>query len=368
VDKGLDFDFRCDGEMPAMVRVDAQRLRQILINILGNALKFTQRGRVSFHLRYERQMAQFTIRDSGPGISPTDQSRIFEPFQQGSAEQRGPITGTGVGLTIARMLTDLMGGRLQLESQPGEGSCFSLQLFLPELPASPSAVVPAPLRVQGYRGLRRRILIVDDQPNDRELLEGLLRPLGFLLATAGSAAAALALMEGFRPDLVLMDLEMPGMGGWEAIAALRSGPWAATPVAVLSAHGADSEALPAGSVAMADHLVKPLRLDDFLRWLGKRLELSWIEASRDEQASVDGPAATSPVMPLPAATPVPPHAACTQLRAFVREGYLRGIERELDLLVERDPAWGAWVEHLRPMVASFQFERLERALDAAVLP
>ncbi len=366
VDKGIDFEFRCEGEMPGQVRVDAQRLRQILINILGNALKFTQHGRVSFHLRYERQMAQFTIRDTGPGIAPADQERIFEPFQQGSAEQRGPSTGTGVGLTIARMLTDLMGGRLQLDSQPGVGSCFGLQLYLPELPATPLESAPVPLRVAGYRGRRRRILIVDDQPNDRELLEGLLRPLGFLLASAGSAAHALALMEGFRPDLVLMDLEMPGMSGWDAILELRKGAWADTPVVILSAHGAESEAIPAGAVASADHLVKPLRLDEFLRWLGQRLALDWVVEPEGSPAAVPAGGVGGPgTLVAESPGPAPPADLCKRLRDFVQEGYLRGIERELDQLAQRDPDWRPWVDHLRPMVASFQFERLERALAAA---
>jgi signal transduction histidine kinase/DNA-binding NarL/FixJ family response regulator/purine-cytosine permease-like protein len=364
VDKGLDFDFRCDSEMPAMVRVDAQRLRQILINILGNAFKFTQQGRVSFHLRYERQMAQFTIRDTGPGIPAADQSRIFEPFQQGSAEQRGPINGTGVGLTIARMLADLMGGRLDLESEPRVGSCFRLQLFLPELPGASPVAVPTPIQVQGYHGARRRILIVDDEPHDRELLVGLLRPLGFLLASAGSGAAALALMEGFRPDLVLMDLEMPGMSGWDTIAELRRGPWRETAVAVLSAHGVETETMPAGRIAPGDYLVKPLRLQAFLHWLGQRLGLDWIAASAESGVAIlprpqerldDG--AHAPLC-------MPPREHCAQLRAFVREGYLRGIERELETLAQRDPAWAAWVDQLRPMAASFQFERLERALEA----
>ncbi|MDE3011206.1 MAG: response regulator [Pseudomonadota bacterium] len=365
VDKGIDFDFRCDGGMPALVKVDAQRLRQILINILGNALKFTQQGRVSFHLRYERQMVHFTIRDTGPGIAPADQLRIFEPFQQGGGDERGPTSGTGVGLTIARMLTDLMGGRLQLESEPGAGSCFRLQLYLPELPAMRLEYPPPPARVIGYRGRRRRILIVDDQPNDRELLSGMLRPLGFLLASAGSAAAALALMEGFRPDLVLMDLEMPGMSGWEAIRALRAGPWSETPVAVLSAHGADSEAIPDGEMAVADHLVKPLRLDDFVRWLGVRLALDWVPEPAGSLPPAPAHAGPSAAAARDAGTTAPPPELCSQLRAFVREGYLRGIERELDQLAQRDPAWRPWTDQLRAMAAGFQFERLERALSRA---
>ena len=362
VDKGLDFDFRCDTEMPAMVRCDVRRLRQILINVLGNALKFTQQGRVSFYFRYERQMAEFLIRDTGPGISAADQARIFEPFEQGGDAAGLPLSGTGVGLTIARMLSTLMGGQLDLESTPGAGSSFRLRLFLPEIPFVPvaSKAPPLPAELAGYRGRRRRILLVDDEPNDRELLVGLLRPLGFLLATADSGAKALALLEGFRPDLLILDLEMPGMSGWDVITALRQGRWADTRVAVVSAHGLERDAETAHLIRAGDYLLKPLRLQDFLHWLGVCLSLEWIPVGAAVPAMAD--LGLSPAALATEALEAPPASLCDRLRAFVREGYLRGIERELDALAEQDKTWEPWIDHLRPMAASFQFERLERAL------
>jgi signal transduction histidine kinase/purine-cytosine permease-like protein len=130
--KGLNFHFEAQGALPAVVRADEKRVRQILINLLGNAIKFTQQGAVTFRIRYAREMAHIAIEDTGPGLSPQEQAQIFEPFTR--AKTPGPTApGAGLGLTIAKMLTDLMGGELTLGSEVGKGSIFSVKLFLPEV-------------------------------------------------------------------------------------------------------------------------------------------------------------------------------------------------------------------------------------------
>ncbi|THF66628.1 hybrid sensor histidine kinase/response regulator [Pseudothauera nasutitermitis] len=137
-DKGLAFRYEQDGELPAAVRADEKRLRQILINIVGNAVKFTMRGEVVLRLRYAREMAVFEVRDSGPGIAAEDLARIFEPFARG-VSGNAEASGTGLGLTIARMLTDLMGGEMQVDSTPGRGTTFRIRLFLPRVAEAPAA-------------------------------------------------------------------------------------------------------------------------------------------------------------------------------------------------------------------------------------
>ena len=158
-DKGIRFDYQPAGELPAFVRADPRRLRQILINLLGNAVKFTARGGVTLRVKYQMEMAQFDIQDTGPGIAAEELPRVFEPYSRGSAAQAGATGGAGLGLTIARMLTDLMGGELTVESRPGQGSLFRLRLYLPAL-AAEQAALPRKRRV-GYVGVRRRILVVD---------------------------------------------------------------------------------------------------------------------------------------------------------------------------------------------------------------
>ena len=373
IDKGLHFDYRCEGRLPPVVRADGRRLRQVLINILGNAIKFTQQGRVSLHLRYARQMAYFEIRDTGPGIPEADQARIFDAFEQGTGH-KPPISGTGVGLTIARMLTDLMGGRLQLQSMPGAGCCFRLKLFLPEMVGLRPPEVVLPRKVLGYRGRRRRLLVIDDEPHDREFLVALLRPLGFLLTTAGSAENGMALISSFQPDLVLMDIDLPGMNGWEAIRALREAGHGDVQVAVLTAHGPEhpgqrprrfrsllaaaegtaewpeadgAETEAAALLARGDYLQKPLRVDAFLAWLGRRLDLDWAYVAPD-------------VTEMPVRVP---DSAVQALRALVQEGYLRGIQRELEILAALYPASAPWLQELGVLAERFQFERLLHQLD-----
>ncbi|MDR3414047.1 MAG: ATP-binding protein, partial [Formivibrio sp.] len=178
--KGLDFTYQPPAELPAVVRADEKRLRQILINLLGNAVKYTARGGVIFKLNYLREMAVFEIQDTGPGIPDAEIERIFEPFERGSAV-RGGTTGTGLGLTISRMLTDLMGGEMRVTSQIGVGSVFTARLYLPQVHgALADAALPQVTRI-GYIGVRRRILVVDNERVDREMLINVLSPLGFLV-------------------------------------------------------------------------------------------------------------------------------------------------------------------------------------------
>ncbi|MBT9541271.1 ATP-binding protein, partial [Thiobacillus sp.] len=234
--KGLDFHYRPDGALPAMVRADERRLRQILLNILGNAVKFTVSGSVTLHLRYQREMAFFTIKDTGPGIAPEEISHIFEPFSRGSAAHVGATGGTGLGLTIARMLTDVMGGELSVAGNPGKGSRFEVRLFLPRIHAEQLvAELPLAQRI-GYVGVRRRILVVDNEPVDRELLVNLLEPLGFMVRQAASGQQCLQDIPRFRPDVIFMDLAMPGMDGWETLRQICAGGLTDAALAIISAN------------------------------------------------------------------------------------------------------------------------------------
>ena len=228
--KGLGFRFETDGALPAVVRADEKRLRQILINIIGNAVKYTPAGDVRVHLTYRREMALFEVTDSGPGISSEDIAFIFEPFARGNA--RAGTTGTGLGLTISRMLTDLMGGELTVDSHPGEGCVFRVRLFLPQLHGIEAESILTHARRIGYRGARRRLLTVDNERVDRELLVNLLEPLGFEVNEAASGEACLTMLDRFRPHLIFMDLAMPGIDGWETIRRLRAAGHGDVPLAV----------------------------------------------------------------------------------------------------------------------------------------
>ena len=166
-------------------------------------------------------MATFEIEDTGPGIAADELEHVFEPFARGSAAQSGATGGTGLGLTIAKMLTDMMGGELTVDSEPGKGCRFRVRLFLPHMRSVPAVQSDARVRYVGYVGVRRRILIVDNEKADRDLLASMLEPLGFQLAQAASGQQCLDMIPGFLPHLIFMDLAMPGIDGWETIRRIR---------------------------------------------------------------------------------------------------------------------------------------------------
>jgi anti-sigma regulatory factor (Ser/Thr protein kinase) len=181
----LQFHFDAAGALPEVVRADEKRVRQILINLLGNAIKFTAAGQVTLRLAYAREFASVEIEDTGPGMPAGDIERIFEPFARGNAAGASAAPGAGLGLTIAKMLTDLMGGEMKVQSTPGVGSLFCVRLFLPRVHDA-MAGTGRPLPVQrgrrGYEGPRRRLLVVDNEEADRDLLGHVLAPLGFCAA------------------------------------------------------------------------------------------------------------------------------------------------------------------------------------------
>jgi signal transduction histidine kinase/CheY-like chemotaxis protein/purine-cytosine permease-like protein len=348
--KGLSFDYLPVGDIPPVVRADERRLRQILINVLGNAVKFTVRGGVTFQLECRRDMAVFEIRDSGPGIPASDLERIFEPFVRGSTVQAG---GSGVGLTIARMLTDLMGGEMQVSSTPGEGTLFRIRLFLPQVHSALAASeLPRANRV-GYVGIRRRILVVDNEKVDRDLLQNVLDPLGFQVEQAASGDEALQVIPRFAPHLVFMDLAMPGIDGWETIRRIRSQSLTEAHIAILSANAFDKGLENDAGVAAEDFIVKPLRVNELLTWIGRKLQLEWVLA---EMPAV----APASVEPLPLIAPGADHLAA--LDELINLGYLRGILNKLGEIERLGVQHGEFVRVLRELARQFQFDAMKEIL------
>lgn len=398
--KDLAFQFDVQGVIPEVVRADEQRLRQILINLLGNAIKFTGQGTVTLRVRYAREMARIDVQDTGPGLTPGEIERIFEPFARGGAHttnssQAAP--GAGLGLTIAKMLTALMGGELTVTSTPGAGSVFHVKLFLPEVHAealghagaAPAAARPAKART-GYAGERRRILVVDNEEPDRELLRQLLEPLGFELRQAASGHDALDLLAaGYRPHAIFMDLAMPGIDGWETIRRIRAQGWAAqegadgegTPgacIAVVSANAFDKTLDNDAGIRPEDFIVKPVRHSELLDWLERRLELVWVEEGGDvtaaegllllsaappERATVASPVAQAPLA-LPGVA-CPPTTVVAELAQSVALGYYRGILNALADIERQHPEHAAFVHRVRPLAQQFQFEALGQILEHA---
>ena len=273
--KGLAFRFEASA-LPATVMVDERRLRQVLLNLLGNAAKFTDRGEVRLGVSAgpvaeQRVQLLFEVQDSGIGIAPADLAQLFQPFQQVGdlGRRRG---GTGLGLAISRQLVRHMGGDIAVRSEPGQGSCFSFTLQLPLVQALPAAG-PSGV-VLGYEGPRKTVLVVDDVAQNRAVLADMLRPLGFRVEEAEDGEEGLAQALAVRPDIVLMDNVMPVLDGLEAIRRLRQlAPVAGVPVISISASvGDDGErrALAAGANAF---LTKPFRAEELLATMAEQLQV-----------------------------------------------------------------------------------------------
>jgi CheY-like chemotaxis protein len=361
--KGLAFRFEPEGALPAVVRADEKRVRQILINLLGNAIKFTPAGTVTFRIRYARELASISIEDTGPGLSADEQARIFEPFTR-AHPPGSSVPGAGLGLTIAKMLTDLMGGELSLQSAPGEGAVFRVRLFLPEvrLAAGAAGIQTGALRPvetrprRGYAGARRRILVVDNEQADRELLLHLLEPLGFELRSAASGHDCLDLLAtGYRPEVILMDLAMPGIDGWETIRRMRALGLTQVAIAIVSANAFDKGLEHDVAVPPEDFILKPVRHTELLDWLERRLALTWLDAAPPPPAAAqDGARRASWVLPA--------QPELDALNEVVSLGYYRGILNKLDEIEAAQPASADFVADMRELARRFQFETMGRHL------
>ena len=360
--KGLRFAFEAVGSLPEVVRADEQRVRQVLINLLGNAIKFTAAGKVTFKMRHMREMAYIDIEDTGPGMSAAELERIFEPFARGSTtgQSVGGASGAGLGLTIAKMLTDLMGGDMTVDSTPGQGSVFRVRLFLPEVHLAPGSFAATKVRdawrrPQGYEGPRKKLLVVDNEEPDRELLVQLLAPMGFELRTAASGHDCLDLLAaGYRPDAIFMDLAMAGIDGWETLRRVRRAGLTDIHLAIVSANAFDKGLDNDVGIRPEDFILKPVRHTELLDWLERKLTLRW---------HYGAPAADSlPDITVPALRVRPDALQLASLLEVVNLGFYRGILNKLAEIETQQPATTAFVEDLRLLARQFRFEAMASEL------
>jgi len=364
--KGLRFEADIDRALPEVVRADERRVRQILINVLGNAVKFTHSGQVTLRVRYAREIAQVDISDTGPGIDSAELERIFEPFSRGSSAAGASASGTGLGLTISKMLTDLMGGEMSVQSRPGEGTTFRIRLFLPQVRVSAGERLPARVQRTGYAGERRRVWVIDNEEADRGLLVRVLEPLGFEVTPLASGLDCLAALRTCAPSLaphaLFMDLAMPGLDGWATLRAIRTEQLSAAPAAIVSANAFDKSLDNDVGITPDDFIVKPVRVAELLDWLGRRLDLTWIEVDR----------APTPLTALagPPAGPeaLPGLAALRRLEDQVHTGYMRGVHQVLDQILAEEPQAEAFVQRMRTQARQFQLDAMAAALRDALAP
>ncbi len=283
--KGLELTFTIDPEIPPLLMVDEVRLRQILVNLAGNAVKFTDGGWVRVLLartgdrrRPDPLDLSIAVSDSGAGIPPDALERIFEAFNQaGAVPGAGSGGGTGLGLTITRNLVRMMNGGIDVESRVGHGTTF--RITLPGIRIASPAKRPGdpdPVRLEGLRFQGAAVLVVDDNDLNRELIAEVLRSVGLTVAEGADGGQGVDLARSRRPDLILMDIKMPVMDGFAALSALRDDPHtAAVPVVALTASAMEAEKRRILESAFDGYLVKPVERPTLLRTLTRFLDHRW---------------------------------------------------------------------------------------------
>tara|TARA_R110000823_G_scaffold255606_2_gene377632 strand:+ start:340 stop:3750 length:3411 start_codon:yes stop_codon:yes gene_type:complete len=354
-EKGLAFDYHCPNPLPEVVTTDEKRLRQILINLLSNAIKYTDRGSVSLTLRYRSQVAEFTVQDSGEGIAEENIERIFRPFERIRLPGESRI-GTGLGLTITRLLTDIMGGDISVDSKLGHGSTFKVSLMLSSVHSSTPRSTSAPARrIYGYQGVRRKVLLVDDDPSHRQVIRAMLSPLGFEIIDIGNALKILTTVETERPDLVLLDVSMPGQTGWEALEQLRADKHT-IPVVMVSADANEGHHLVESPPLHDGYIIKPVRLNLLLDTIARVLELEWrFEKSAEPLAP----------LPEPGVLPLPDIAHRLTLASLARIGHRKGLLESLHRLKHGGEADERFTLELTGLTNDFQFEKILELLKVA---
>ncbi|HVY26645.1 MAG TPA: PAS domain S-box protein [Polyangiaceae bacterium] len=360
-EKGLEFGCELGADVPRAVTGDAVKIQQVLINLVSNAVKFTERGRVRVHVSATRteggQLVKAAIEDTGPGIAAADQRHIFDAFAQSETGLRG--RGTGLGLAISAHFAKLMGGAVEVVSVPGEGSTFTFTFCVG---SAETSEVAEPARLPVAVGLAPgqaapRILVVDDVENNRELLVEVLSRVGFETLVAKSGEEALDLHATFQPDLVLMDLRMPGMDGLETTARLRASGSRAAILALTASSLSDAEAQARASGADG-FLRKPYREPELLALVGEKLGVQFTYAGAEPASSR-------------ARTSLAPRSLAEQLgrlpaelRAELRDAAERARAGRLVELVAQVRAYAdSTAEELEELAASFRYEVLLEALD-----
>ena len=348
--KGLRFTCEFVNTLPERVRGDEKRVGQILMNLLGNAVKFTARGEVILRVGYSGGVANFQVIDTGSGIDEQQLQNIFQPFTRVSSSTGNAEAGSGLGLTISKIMTELMGGELTVKSRPGEGSTFTVRLLLPSLGAD---VEPnADAKIVGYLGRRRKILLVDDQREHRELLLAMLEPLGFYLTEACSGEECLLKVAENPPDLILLDISMTGINGIETAIQLRQQGWC-MPVLVLSANAYPADRLAAMNAGCTDFLSKPINVLELMEKLKLHLVLDWLY--QDKQPPKRQPGTT--------VIEVPPLSLMEPCIALVRIGDMHGLKQTLEQLSEAEPDYAAFFAKLKGLANGFRIAEIRKLLD-----
>ena len=284
--KGIDFIYEPLSYLPLGVYVDEKRLRQVLINLLGNSVKFTEKGTVTLKVGYHQGKIRFQIEDTGIGIGEEDLETIFKPFQQ-SGSDNYKAEGTGLGLAITERIVELMGGRIYVESTLGEGSTFWFAIDLPKAknPIQEEQEIEKNLSpIIGFEGDAKIILLIDAKWENRSVIVNLLMPLGFKIVEASNGQEGIDKAIEIQPDLIMTDLVLPVVDGLEVVKCLRERlEFKHTPIFAVTASVFDYDQKQSYNVGCNAFIPKPFRAEMLLENLQKFLNLTWIHSKTSQK-------------------------------------------------------------------------------------
>jgi signal transduction histidine kinase/CheY-like chemotaxis protein len=381
--KGIEFVYLPDRHLPEGVEIDEKRLRQVLINLLGNAVKFTDKGAVTLkvvnisasdsidEVIHSNPPARihFQIEDTGVGIAPEAIERIFNPFEQ-VGETRRQTEGTGLGLAISRQIVQAMQSQLQVESQLGVGSTFFFEVDLPvaaEWQQTMSAFRGQ--TITGYTGDRKTILVVDDKWENRSVVVNLLEPIGFTVFEAENGQMGLEKIVELKPDLVITDLLMPVMNGYEMLQTLRSSDLLKqTQVIVSSASVSQMDQQQSLDAGGNDFLPKPVQSEELFPLLEKFLKVEWEYAPSASDASPIASvlaAVDRPIVPVVEAELVfPPVATLTTLLELAQQGRLKSLREAVQQLEQSDATYAGFTQQILQWAKTYQAEKIEQWIQS----
>lgn len=351
-ERRITFTVETHGNLPAWVGFDEKRLRQILINLLSNALRYTEQGSVCMRITYRSEIALIEVTDTGIGIAPDFLPRIWQPFQR---SRQNSARGSGLGLTITKLLVEILGGEIKVNSTLGDGSTFTVRLMLPSLSQDPTAKEGIPptahtLPVIGYLGARKTIMVVDDDAHHLTLVTNLFEPLGFSVVVAASAEVAQEMLTDITPNLFILDIDMPGQDGWSLAQDLRASGLKTIPIIMISGHAKDVER-PNPHLALYDAFItKPYSLDDLVFRAAGLLKLDLKTQTDDD----DG-------------TPIAAHLAshtAEHMIELARTGQASNLRRMLAELETERACPPAILSRLNKYLAEFDLAGIAEALES----
>ncbi|MEM7034089.1 MAG: ATP-binding protein [Chloroflexota bacterium] len=372
--KDIVFDYAIDKKLHSWVSIDEKRLRQVLLNLLSNAIKFTDQGLVSlqitvvdsgldtastqFESRHHKQTVRFIVKDTGIGISPTQLTKIFQPFEQVGDKSRH-AQGAGLGLAITHQLVSLMGGDIQVESEPGKGSKFSFQIDIP--PAKTLfTTTKTQAEVIGYKAPSRRILVADSAEFDRLICQDMLAPLGLEITLARTALELVQKAELTEPDLILTDIMMVAQPDFDVIAILRQNTKLdELSIIAMVTDSSDLEKIETAHKRFDAYLPKPLDRAQLLQVLQDTLRLEWLyenlEFHPDREAL--------PEQETTDALIAPPGKELRQLIEWSTMGRIPRIRDHMDYIVTLGQEYVPFSNRLRSLAKDYRLDDIKALLE-----